>query len=165
MHLCLMNKQSRPYFPRTLLSLPFGPSLTVRRDCQTDDAPNATVSSTTTSTPAPIANPTPAPAPAPVSAAPTPAITTADLQRAMASFQALAVYPNRSRVITDGDLTGIYAKQQPKPVSLTKLLAAGNLTGVLEDPAAIEKLVQHLPEGHQTRQELEATVSSYADDC
>lgn len=60
----------------------------------------------------------------------------------MASFQALA---------------------QPKPVSLTKLLSAENLTSVLQDPAAIQQLIQHLPEGHQDRAELEATVRGLAD--
>jgi hypothetical protein len=50
-------------------------------------------------------------------------------------------------------------EQQPKPVSLTKLLSAENLASVLQDPTAVEQLVQHLPEGHQDRAELDATVS------
>uniref|UniRef100_M4BQP5 Pru domain-containing protein n=1 Tax=Hyaloperonospora arabidopsidis (strain Emoy2) TaxID=559515 RepID=M4BQP5_HYAAE len=64
-------------------------------------------------------------------------LTTADLQRAMASFQGLT---------------------QPKPVSLTKLLSADNMESVLDDPACVDALLPHLPEGSQTLAELRATV-------
>ncbi|KAG1709695.1 hypothetical protein DVH05_020348 [Phytophthora capsici] len=105
--------------------------------------PNAPGSGAAAPAPVPIAaappqaaSATPAPAP-PTSAAGT--LTTADLQRAMASFQQFA---------------------QPKPVSLTKLLGAGNMSAILDDPAAVEALVQHLPEGSQTPDELRATLRS-----
>ncbi|RMX64276.1 hypothetical protein DD238_005373 [Peronospora effusa] len=66
-------------------------------------------------------------------------LTTADLQRAMASFQQLA---------------------QPKPVSLIKLLTADNVGSILDDPACVEALLPHLPEGSQTLAELRATMHS-----
>ncbi|KAG3108423.1 hypothetical protein PI124_g11119 [Phytophthora idaei] len=109
--------------------------------------PNAAASSTTRSaSSAPVSTPAatvPAPsAPAPAPASTTPAagtLTTADLQRAMASFQQLA---------------------QPKPVSLTKLLGADNMSTILDDPTCVEALLQHLPEGSQTPAELRATLRS-----
>ncbi|ETO83379.1 hypothetical protein, variant [Phytophthora nicotianae P1976] len=106
------------------------------------NAADAAASSITPSAPAPTPAATvPAPA-APASASMTPAagtLTTADLQRAMASFQQLA---------------------QPKPVALTKLLSADNLGSILDDPASVEALLQHLPEGSQTPAELRATLRS-----
>uniref|UniRef100_A0AAV1VAA1 Proteasomal ubiquitin receptor ADRM1 n=1 Tax=Peronospora matthiolae TaxID=2874970 RepID=A0AAV1VAA1_9STRA len=66
-------------------------------------------------------------------------LTTADLQRAMASFQGLT---------------------QPKPVSLTKLLSADNMESVLDDPACVDALLPHLPEGSQTLAELRTTLRS-----
>ncbi|CAI5709886.1 unnamed protein product [Hyaloperonospora brassicae] len=66
-------------------------------------------------------------------------LTTADLQRAMAAFQGLA---------------------QPKPVSLTKLLCVDNMESVLSDPACVETLLPHLPEGSQTLAELRTTLRS-----
>ncbi|KAL3658775.1 hypothetical protein V7S43_016144 [Phytophthora oleae] len=102
------------------------------------NAPGASIPSAPTSTPAAPPQVAPAtPAPAPPTAAGT--LTTADLQRAMASFQQFA---------------------QPKPVSLTKLLSAGNMSAILDDPSAVEALVQHLPEGSQTPAELRATLRS-----
>ncbi|KAG3178616.1 hypothetical protein C6341_g7858 [Phytophthora cactorum] len=103
----------------------------------TRSASSAPVSTPAATVPAPSA---PAPAPAPAStttAAGT--LTTADLQRAMASFQQLA---------------------QPKPVSLTKLLGADNMSTILDDPTCVEALLQHLPEGSQTPAELRATLRS-----
>ncbi|KAG7393087.1 hypothetical protein PHYPSEUDO_012422 [Phytophthora pseudosyringae] len=84
----------------------------------------------------------PAAAPAAAPAPTTPAagtLTTADLQRAMASFQQFA---------------------QPKPVSLAKLLSADNMSVILDDPACVEALLPHLPEGSQTPAELRATLRS-----
>ncbi|RAW34227.1 hypothetical protein PC110_g9453 [Phytophthora cactorum] len=109
--------------------------------------PNAAASSTTRSaSSAPVSTPA-ATVPAPSAPAPAPAstttaagtLTTADLQRAMASFQQLA---------------------QPKPVSLTKLLGADNMSTILDDPTCVEALLQHLPEGSQTPAELRATLRS-----
>ncbi|KAF1794981.1 UCH-binding domain [Phytophthora cactorum] len=109
---------------------------------------SGTASSTTRSaSSAPVSTPAatvPAPsAPAPAPASTTPAagtLTTADLQRAMASFQQLA---------------------QPKPVSLTKLLGADNMSTILDDPTCVEALLQHLPEGSQTPAEVRATTGNF----
>lgn len=48
----------------------------------------------------------------------------------------------------------------PKPVSLSKLLTADNLSSVLDDPACVAALLPHLPEGSQTPTELRATLRS-----
>ncbi|KAE8985107.1 hypothetical protein PF010_g21176 [Phytophthora fragariae] len=111
--------------------------------------PDAGAASTTTpassaQAPTPSAAPNQA-APAVSTATPAPAsgaagtLTTADLQRAMASFQQFA---------------------QPKPVSLTKLLSANNVASILDDPTCVEALTPHLPEGSQTPAELRATLRS-----
>ncbi|KAG6962101.1 hypothetical protein JG687_00007328 [Phytophthora cactorum] len=101
----------------------------------TRSASSAPVSTPAATVPAPSA---PAPAPASTTTA-AGTLTTADLQRAMASFQQLA---------------------QPKPVSLTKLLGADNMSTILDDPTCVEALLQHLPEGSQTPAELRATLRS-----
>ncbi|KAG6590608.1 proteasomal ubiquitin receptor adrm1-like protein [Phytophthora cinnamomi] len=49
---------------------------------------------------------------------------------------------------------------QPKPVSLTKLLSADNVANIFDDPACVEALLPHLPEGSQTPAELRATLRS-----
>ncbi|OWY97004.1 Proteasomal ubiquitin receptor ADRM1, partial [Phytophthora megakarya] len=107
--------------------------------------PGASASSASAPVPA-VPSQVPSTGSAPVAAASTtsatPAagtLTTADLQRAMASFQQLT---------------------QPKPVSLSKLLSAENMSIILDDPACVEALVQHLPEGSQTPAELRATLRS-----
>ncbi|KAH7459712.1 hypothetical protein PRIC1_010974 [Phytophthora ramorum] len=105
-------------------------------------AEGVATSSASAPTPAPVAAPASTVAPAvaaPASAAAGGTLTTADLQRAMASFQQLA---------------------QPKPVSLTKLLSADNMSSILDDPACVEALLPHLPEGSQTPAELRATLRS-----
>lgn len=112
------------------------PVLTFSLLCMLD----AATSSAPASTPAATVPPLSATAPAPASATPaTGTLTTADLQRAMASFQQL---------------------EHPKPVSLTKLLSADSLSAILDDPASVETLLQHLPEGSQTPAELRATLRS-----
>ncbi|GLE02592.1 hypothetical protein PINS_up011433 [Pythium insidiosum] len=106
---------------------------------------------------APSATPAPVPAQAPAAAAvaapvipsssaqpsaPAGAITTADFQRAMASLQAMM------------------GQQQPKGVSLTKLLSAENVAPLLQDEAAVNALLPHLPEGVQNAFELQQTLRS-----
>ncbi|GLE11676.1 hypothetical protein PINS_up024235 [Pythium insidiosum] len=105
----------------------------------------------------PSATPAPVPAQAPTAAAvaapvipsssaqpsaPAGAITTADFQRAMASLQAMM------------------GQQQPKGVSLTKLLSAENVAPLLQDEAAVNALLPHLPEGVQNAFELQQTLRS-----
>ncbi|CAI5744721.1 unnamed protein product [Peronospora destructor] len=107
--------------------------------------PNAAASSAiataTASAPVPLTTPTASVAATSASSAPAAGgnLTTADLQRAMASFHQLA---------------------QPKPVSLIKLLTADNVGSILDDPACVETLLPHLPEGSQTLAELRATMHS-----
>lgn len=48
----------------------------------------------------------------------------------------------------------------PNPVSLVKLLSANNLSIIFDDPASVEALLLHLPEGSQTLAELRATLRS-----
>ncbi|KAL7689406.1 putative proteasomal ubiquitin receptor Rpn13/ADRM1, UCH-binding domain-containing protein [Plasmopara halstedii] len=99
------------------------------------DPANSSATHSTSSTPAPYA----------ATAAPTSTnhgagtLTTADLQRAMSSFQQFA---------------------QRKVVSMTKLLSADNLSMVLDDADCVRALLPHLPEGSQTPDELRATLRS-----
>ncbi|KAJ0407388.1 hypothetical protein ATCC90586_000095 [Pythium insidiosum] len=100
---------------------------------------------------APVAAPATAAAagatPATTSSSPPPsalggAITTEDFQRAMASLQAMM------------------GQQQPKGISLTKLLSAENVTPLLQDEASITALLPHLPDGIQNAYELQQTLRS-----
>ncbi|CAH0476250.1 unnamed protein product [Peronospora belbahrii] len=104
-------------------------------------APSATAVAPVPTPSTPVAQPTASVAAPTIASAPATggALTTADLQRAMASFQQLA---------------------QPKPVSLTKLLSADNVERFLDDQACVETLLPHLPEGSQTPAELRATLRS-----
>ncbi|GMF21295.1 unnamed protein product [Phytophthora lilii] len=148
-------------------------------------APSAPTAGSSSSTPAPAsaavppqpASAAPAATPAPTVSVPAPStatpgggtLTTADLQRAMASFQQFAVGVPLACGGSDAtalgsewcSLTFFWCRhyQQPKPVSLTKLLSADNMSSIFDDPACVEALLPHLPEGSQTPAELRATVS------
>ncbi|CAI5744722.1 unnamed protein product [Peronospora destructor] len=106
-----------------------------------DAAASSAIATATASAPVPLTTPTASVAATSASSAPAAGgnLTTADLQRAMASFHQLA---------------------QPKPVSLIKLLTADNVGSILDDPACVETLLPHLPEGSQTLAELRATMHS-----
>ncbi|KAJ0389859.1 hypothetical protein P43SY_011025 [Pythium insidiosum] len=57
-------------------------------------------------------------------------------------------------------LQAMMGQQQPKGISLTKLLSAENVTPLLQDEASVNALLPHLPDGIQNAYELQQTLRS-----